>query len=112
MSHPLETRRYTELVSKMSYALSLLCTYLEKKIDQIDKEEKVSNDSTTYEVKIKTDNCVEEREFDNIELVKDFVFNIFTDFDINEDTIDDIDSHIRELSSGYIIIKNKNNKAR
>ena len=60
MSHPLETRRYTELVSKMSYALSLLCTYLEKKIEQIDKEEKVSNDST-YKVKIKTDNCVEER---------------------------------------------------
>lgn len=41
MSHPLETRRYTELVSKMSYAFSLLCTYLEKKTKEMDKKEEL-----------------------------------------------------------------------
>lgn len=56
-------------------------------------------------LKIQIDGSVENYYCDNMQTIKDFVFNIFTDFDINEDTIDDIDSHLRERSEGYIEVK-------
>ena len=52
MNHPLNTRRYTELVSKMSYALSLLCKYLEKKIEQMDEKQKLKKRISTLEEEI------------------------------------------------------------
>ena len=56
-------------------------------------------------LKIQIDGSVETYYCDNMQTIKDFVFNIFTDFDINEDSIDDIDSHLRERSEGYIEVK-------
>ena len=65
-------------------------------------------------LKIQIDGSVETYYCDNMQTIKDFLFNIFTDFDINEDTIDDIDSHLRERSEGFVTVEkvflNRNSK--
>ena len=62
--------------------------------------------NTTYKVTIKDDvNGVEIYHCQGMEQVQDFVFDVFTDWDRGEDTIDDIDDRLRESGVGYIRVE-------
>ncbi len=56
-----------------------------------------------YILRIEDDICgVDTKAFSTLEAVHTYIFDVFTDWDQNEDSIDDIDSHLRENSVGSI----------
>ena len=61
-----------------------------------------------YLLHVYTDCCGTETYYcADLEAVKETVFDIFTDFDINEDTLEEIDEHLRENGVGYFDIEEK-----
>ena len=61
---------------------------------------------TIYKVTIQDDVCgAETYHCQGMEKVEDLVFGIFTDWDRAEDTIDDIDDHLRENGVGSITVE-------
>lgn len=59
-----------------------------------------------FQVIIETDICGSETYYcHSLKEVESLVFGIFTDWDPNEDTIEDIDNHLRERGAGSIDIK-------
>ena len=64
------------------------------------------NKSTIYKLVVCDDFCgAETYHCQTMEIAKDIVFGIFTDWDREEDTIDDIDQHIRENCVGSITVE-------
>lgn len=62
--------------------------------------------NTIYKVTIQDDVCGSETyHCQGMDKVEDLVFGIFTDWDRGEDTIDDIDGHLRENCVGHITVE-------